>query len=247
MENLKTDIPKKNSKMWLVTLTQASILGLAVIAQAKVAPMCRSDIAKTTTYFVPHIKDYCASSQPCRKFKREVRMQGSGALSDEKRLLYTGKTKTLKNCKTAIGASGNCLIPFVSVAADARYYSMGDIISMPSMKDKLIKLPDGTTFKHPGYFIVHDTGGAIKGSNRFDFFTGSYGMYNRDNAFGVRGEKETVMTAKNDCSERKKFAVVRRGSNQYETSLASIEEAVQGKARSERVMVASAASKEGAQ
>lgn len=175
-------------------------------------------------YFIPNLKDYCKTSTPCPRFRREVRMQGSGTIPGNKLLTYKGKTKELGNCKTAFGAAGVCLTPYISIAADPSKYSMGDIIEMPSIKGKKIKLPDGTSFKHPGYFIVQDSGGAIKGSNRFDFFTGSQGMYNERNQFGVKGDQDTQMVDKNDCSDRKKFTVIRRGSANYEQSLASINE-----------------------
>ncbi len=49
---------------------------------------------------------------------------------------------------------------------------MGDIIYMRSLADQEITLPSGRRVRHPGFLIVHDTGGAIKGPNRFDFFIG---------------------------------------------------------------------------
>ncbi|MBC7464375.1 MAG: hypothetical protein H7256_00140 [Bdellovibrio sp.] len=61
-----------------------------------------------------------------------------------------------------------CLDPYYSVAADLRIYNLGDVIYIPSAVG--ILLPNGTT--HDGYFVVRDSGGAIKGYGRFDFFSG---------------------------------------------------------------------------
>lgn len=61
-----------------------------------------------------------------------------------------------------------CLDPYYSVAADLNLYSTGDIVFIPSVVG--LAMPDGST--HDGYFIVRDSGQAIKGFGRFDFFTG---------------------------------------------------------------------------
>jgi len=207
------------------------------VAQAEVTPpprpvqstYCAQNVASTTTYFVPHIKDYCPEPEesPCPKFPREVRMQGTGTLAGNKVLRYTGKVEYLGKCSTAIGAAGKCLLPYFSVAADPRFYRMGDIINMPGMKGKTVTMPDGTEMEHPGFFIVHDTGGAVKGPNRFDFFTGSMGLLNTKNTFGAKNPL-TSMSAKNQCSSRKRFSVIRRGSDKYQQSLAMIEQTSAG-------------------
>ncbi|MFZ3231304.1 MAG: 3D domain-containing protein [Pseudobdellovibrio sp.] len=61
-----------------------------------------------------------------------------------------------------------CLDPYHSVAADLSIYNLGDVIYIPTAVG--VVLPDGSI--HDGYFIVRDSGGAIKGYGRFDFFTG---------------------------------------------------------------------------
>lgn len=170
------------------------------------ARSCAWNIARATNYFVPHVKDYCANGEVCQSFRKEVRMQGSGTLFGNKVLRYTGKTESLGDCNTARGARGTCLTPYVSIAADPRYHRMGDIIEMPHMKGKQITLPDGSKFSHPGYFIVEDTGGAIKGANRFDFFTGSHSWKNPANIFGAKGPKDTQKSDKNVCAETNRFA-----------------------------------------
>lgn len=151
-------------------------------------------------------------------------MQGTGTLMDNKVLRYNGKTESLGKCSTAIGAAGKCLLPYFSIAADPRFYRMGDIISMPSMRGQIVTLPSGKKIEHPGYFIVQDTGGGVKGQNRFDFFTGSMGYLNPLNSFGANAPK-TSLSAKYQCSARKQFSVIRRGTETYTQTLAMIDQA----------------------
>jgi 3D (Asp-Asp-Asp) domain-containing protein len=78
------------------------------------------------------------------------------------------KNKNFEMCPQGMGAHNVCLDPYRSVAADPLYHKIGDVIYLPLLRDQ--KLPNGET--HDGYFIVRDTGGAIKGEGRFDFFIG---------------------------------------------------------------------------
>jgi len=179
---------------------------------AKSKKHCSSSVARSTVYFVPHIKDYCSGSGICKSFKKEVKLQGSGIINGNKVLTYTGAKKNLGDCDTAFGAAGKCLTPYISIAADDRYFNMGDIIKMPAMKGLVVRLPNGKSMKHPGYFIVQDTGGAIKGSNRFDFFTGTFDSHDPKNTFGTEVNNGSRMSVKSDCSDHKKFTVIRRSS-----------------------------------
>lgn len=63
-----------------------------------------------------------------------------------------------------IGTAGVPLTPLISVAADPRHHPLGSLIRVEY--DPTMGLKDG-------YAIVQDTGGAIKGPNRIDLFTGS--------------------------------------------------------------------------
>lgn len=233
-----TNSLKKNIKF--LPMVVCSLVAMAEVGSARNS--CPQGLAESTVYFIPHVKDYCPSSKPCAKFKREVRMQGSGTLPGNKLLTYTGKIVDLGSCQTAFGASGNCLTPYISVAADPRYYSMGDIIDMPSFKGKIVTLPNGKTMVHPGYFIVQDTGGAIKGPNRFDFFTGSLKMKDSENSFGAKADSEMQMLDKTSCKNHKRYSVVRRSSPSYQQKLLAIEDALRGSHSSPKVMIASAAS-----
>ncbi|MBO9665553.1 MAG: hypothetical protein J7501_01910 [Bdellovibrio sp.] len=210
-------------------------IAIIVFSEIGYSSMCSNNVARSSTYFIPKMSDYCSGSTPCPKFRRQVRMQGSGIMPGNKLLTYTGKKLKMGSCGTAFGASGACLIPFISVAADPRYYRMGDIIQMPSMKGKVIQLPNGRAMVHPGYFVVQDTGGAIKGRNRFDFFTGTYGANSLANSFGTRAQADMRMTDVNDCDPHKGFTVVRRGSGNYQNSLLAIEDSLRNSGNSRMV------------
>lgn len=82
-----------------------------------------------------------------------------------------------------------CLDPYRSVAADLHIYNLGDVIYIPSAVG--MKLPDGSI--HDGYFVVRDSGGAIKGNGRFDFFSGLKSASSSENPLGQLGfgDRET--------------------------------------------------------
>lgn len=76
---------------------------------------------------------------------------------------------TSGGCVYGYGVQSTCLDPFYTVAADLRYHKAGEVIYVPKVAG--VVLPNGSL--HSGYFIVRDGGGAIKGANRFDFYSGS--------------------------------------------------------------------------
>lgn len=182
----------------------------------------------STSYFVPHRNNYKTRAA----FVRDVKMQGTGTLSNGTVLRYNGKTQKLpKGCNTAVGASGHCLLPFFSIAADAirgnhrrkGSYKMGDVIFIPELQGKMVTLPNGTTITHPGLFVVDDVGSDIKGKNRFDFFTGNMSPNNKKNVFGYYGE--LGMSDRNSCN--KTFSVLNNGKVK-EKFLALVKEARKG-------------------
>ena len=193
------------------------ILGPLHAASAQ-GESCSEGNLSSSVYYVPDMKDFCRGTTPCASFKSAVQMQGSGKMGYNKILRYNGKTETMKDCDTAQGAAGVCLSPYISVAADPRYYTMGDIISVPFLKGKMMLMPDGTIFKHPGYFIVQDTGGAIKGPNRFDVFTGSFNMFAAKNSVGARAPASVDLADKQTCSKDRAFKVIRAQSSEYQVA-----------------------------
>jgi len=126
-----------------------------------------------------------------QNFYSEIRMQGSGVVYDshgERFIIGLNGTDKKKNrpqfkeqgkCKYSYGASGKCLVPYHTIAADLSAYKVGDLLFVPSIRD--ITLPNGG--KHSGYLSVQDTGGAFrnKGLKRIDLFIGTDGY--RDNTF----------------------------------------------------------------
>lgn len=86
---------------------------------------------------------------------------------------------TYKNCSYGLGSgrlnetkAGNaCLIPYVSVSADALEYKLGDVIFVPGLVG--VTLPTGTT--HDGYLIVGDYAALDLGTGdaTFALFTGA--------------------------------------------------------------------------
>jgi len=74
----------------------------------------------------------------------------------------------LDDCPFGMGAGKTCLDPYRSVAADPKFHKRGDVVYIPKLDGQV--LPNGE--KHDGHMIVRDTGGAILGEGRFDFFIG---------------------------------------------------------------------------
>lgn len=86
-------------------------------------------------------------------------------------------------CPYGLGVSNICLDPYYTVAADLNFHKAGEVIFVEAVKGT--KLPNGEV--HDGFFIVRDRGGAIKGANRFDFYTGLLHYKNEDNPFTPLG------------------------------------------------------------
>ncbi len=86
-------------------------------------------------------------------------------------------------CRYGYGTKKACVDPFYSVAADLSIYKAGTVIFIPSVVGLL--MPDGSF--HNGYFIVRDSGQAIKGYGRFDFFTGFTSLDKNQNPLSRAG------------------------------------------------------------
>ena len=106
---------------------------------------------------------------------------------------YRFKKVDDKICRYGFGGGREiCLDPFHSVAADLSIYKFGQVIYIPDVVG--LVLPDGS--KHDGYFIIRDSGGAIKGYGRFDFFTGFLSNNKSKNPFaqiGFSGKETHVL------------------------------------------------------
>ncbi len=86
-------------------------------------------------------------------------------------------------CPYGLGVKKICLDPFFTVAADLNFYKPGDVIYVSTLKG--VKLPTGEV--HDGYMIVRDRGGAIKGNQRFDFYSGFLPYRHPKNVFSELG------------------------------------------------------------
>jgi membrane-bound lytic murein transglycosylase A len=179
---------------------------------------CGASQARSTVYNLPQ-EDKKETWKGFKTFQSAVKMQGSGRRTNGNIARYKGgDVKADPTCKTTkTSASGQCLLSYFSIAADPRSgWRMGDIIYMRGLADQEITLPSGRKIRHPGFFIVHDTGGAIKGPNRFDFFIGTTSLHGNDNAF-----KPFNLADKNMC-QNKGFEKIARGSAKYNDALAQI-------------------------
>ncbi|MFN3453336.1 MAG: 3D domain-containing protein [Pseudobdellovibrio sp.] len=141
----------------------------------------------------------------CKKIFDNCLMQGSCYVNLDSQKVMINYNKKLNGvyffkivdttrCKFGMGDSNDgsknyktmCVEPYRSVAADFRYHKLGDVIYIPSVLG--VQLPDGSM--HDGYFIVRDSGSAIKGRGRFDFFTGFDGIGKKNvfSGLGLGGE-----------------------------------------------------------
>lgn len=198
--------------------------GLLFIFLVVQAYACKIPVATTSVYYLPDAKDICGSYakwKKCPKFKSEVAMQGSGRISATQVYRHSGKVSDIGSCPTTTGASGQCQIPYISIAADSSHFNMGDIVSMPGLKGKKMTRKNGTTFVHPGYLIVHDVGGAIDGKGRFDLFA-DVGLMDKKNAFGYKAEEDLKLYHKETCSKLKTYARITPTNPKYKAALQEI-------------------------
>jgi 3D (Asp-Asp-Asp) domain-containing protein len=69
------------------------------------------------------------------------------------------------------GAHGVHLVPYRTIAVDPKFLAQGSLVYIPAARGTVIRLPNGETHIHDGYFYAADTGGAISG-NHIDVFLG---------------------------------------------------------------------------
>lgn len=179
--------------------------------KAKPKTLPASGFVRPTVYYIPtydidklncrsvdqvtiRTKDGKAIARACNDHQVDCAMQGSCYLRNKDHFILINVTSVAKGklgfqvldkkvCPFGLGNKGACSDPFYSIAADPKLYKMGTVIFINSIRG--LKLPNGEI--HSGYFIVRDTGGAIKGSSRFDFFTGIYGDKDNENIFDKMG------------------------------------------------------------
>ena len=171
-------------------------------------------------------------------FEVDVRRQGTG-INRAGQLVRldaaTSKLKVLKgdqvdrNNRTCqlqygevLGAASTCLFPYFSIAADPKYYHMGEIIFIPQIRGKTFRNPrTGRMGTHNGYFMIGDTGGNIKGAGRFDFFIGRIMLEAPNNPFKDKGGFPMPDRKLNPCGWT--YTLIRKNSASYYAAKLSIE------------------------
>ena len=164
-----------------------------------------------------------------------VNVEGTGVTRAGKMIEHTGEVHS-SNCPSVFGdaspisgASHKCLIPFISVACDTSVYPLGTIFEV-SMLDKVeIAMPPSgkNKMKHPKYVVCEDTGSAIKGENRLDFYTGSYGLKSKANIFGSTASDLFKMFGNKSCHPNKTFRAIRHSDPEWQTAAGAIAAAIQ--------------------
>lgn len=136
--------------------------------------------------------------------------------------------KIFGDLTTVSGGSHKCLVPFITVACDTDIYSFGTIFKVSFLKDVVISMPpDGKQkMRHPGYVICEDTGSAIKGPGRFDFYSGTYGDRDKNNIFSSAsiGDKKLRLETK-DCRDDKSYTVIKHSDPEWASAYAQIKAA----------------------
>lgn len=103
------------------------------------------------------------------EFVKHLKVEGTGRTIEGKTLNATDVDGRFELVKTpwGLGAKGESLEPFRSIAVDPKVIPLGTKILIPEAAGAL--LPDGSI--HDGIFVAADTGGAIKGQH-IDLFCG---------------------------------------------------------------------------
>jgi 3D (Asp-Asp-Asp) domain-containing protein len=164
-----------------------------------------------------------------------VNVEGTGVTRAGKMIEYTAEVHS-SNCPSIFGdpspisgASHKCLIPFISVACDTSIYAFGTIFEIPMLDKVEIAMPPSgkNKMRHPKYVVCEDTGSAIKGENRFDFYTGTYGLKSKANIFGLTGGELLKMVGNKSCHPNKTFRSIRHSDPEWQTAAGAIAAAIQ--------------------
>lgn len=155
---------------------------VAAKCSASEATPLLSTQGKPLAYLCPKDFDHCVLQGSCFIQGKDAKKVSFNVHSRQDGVIRFVKTD-VERCPFGLGAGNVCLDPYFSVAADLNYYELGDVIFVPRLVGVI--LPTGET--HDGYLVVRDKGGAIKGINRFDFFTGFLSPRDEQNIFSQLG------------------------------------------------------------
>ena len=89
---------------------------------------------------------------------------------------YFGQNIGYNKFRVAKGPFGDgvrdyILVPFRTIAVDPEHIPYGSVLFIPEARGQTIRLEDGRTAEHDGYFFAADTGRAIRG-NHIDVYLG---------------------------------------------------------------------------
>jgi 3D (Asp-Asp-Asp) domain-containing protein len=107
------------------------------------------------------------------------------------------------------------LVPFRTIAVDPATIPFGSLVYVPAARGSELRLPDGSTAVHDGYFFAADRGGAIKGTH-IDVFVGM----GKNNPFAfVKSKSEATFDAHvlSEAAAREAYSRLRAGHEAYRT------------------------------
>ncbi len=148
----------------------------------------KNKLGKTIVRVCKNVYNSCVMQGTCKiKMAEKALLINVGSLvNNDRRFEEISKSECIYGRGASQDSVNNftmmCLDPYHSVAADLSIYKLGDVIYVPAFVGTI--LPNGET--HDGYFVVRDTGGAIEGYGRFDFFSGFDSYKDRSNPLAVQ-------------------------------------------------------------
>lgn len=180
-------------KVDLSSCAETDVVGMLSPENKIMVKMCSADLKRCLLEGACYVSD---DLYPLRLFNYLARNE-----KGEPRF----KQVDLKTCPYGLGIRNTCLDPYFTVAADLKFYKLGDVIFVPLLVGVL--MPDGQS--HDGYFVVRDAGGAIKGPSRFDFYTGLTKPFDPNNPFYRLGfmNKENAVAFRRVTEEERKIVL----------------------------------------
>ncbi len=110
-----------------------------------------------------------APQTDCAPYFREILAARPGYIRIIRKMERTSFLRTA--APFGLGARGQWLVPYRSIAVDPRFVAANTLVFLPSVRGRRLRGADGGFFRHDGYFLAVDTGTDIKGA-RIDLFQG---------------------------------------------------------------------------
>lgn len=149
----------------------------------------------------------------CNRFVSALTMEGTGRTWDGRLLNWASRSQGHAcfievdgaQYPYGVGVQGYALVPFRSLAVDARFIPIGHVVELPELRG--MPLPDGT--RHDGCFVAVDGGGAIRG-HHIDLFVPSREHYERLSFARELPARVSVVVDGARCGQASRYAVVPR-------------------------------------